>query len=117
MIKQHGKPRNQIQLHEFENHLAETQARLDADPDALTESLENWFRSNKEPEIAVLPLARSFRFQILSQTTLLTLQCFLPSLKMRLTARSLAVIVQRSSPSLSLSKHSTFRRWLYLCTL
>lgn len=60
VIKQHGKPRNQIQWsrHEFENHLAEAQARLDADPDALTESLEIWCRSNKEPEIVVLPLAR-----------------------------------------------------------
>jgi len=57
VIKQHGKPRNQIQWHEFENHLAETQARLDADPDALIESLEIWC-SNKEPEVAVLPLAR-----------------------------------------------------------
>ena len=61
VIRQHGKPRNQIKWHEFENHLAETQARLDADPDALTESLEIWFRSNKEPEIAVLPLARLTR--------------------------------------------------------
>ena len=57
VIKQHGKPRNQIQWHEFENHLAEIQAGLDADPDALTETLENWFRSNKDPvpEIVVLP--------------------------------------------------------------
>ena len=61
MVKQHGKPRNQIQWHEFENPLAETQARLDAEPDALTESLEIWFRSNKEPEIAVLPLAKLTR--------------------------------------------------------
>ena len=61
VIKQHGKPRNQIQLHEFENHLVETQARLDADQDALIESLEIWFRSNKEPEIAVLPLAKLTR--------------------------------------------------------
>ena len=48
-----------IQWHEFENHLAETQARLDADPNALAESLEIWFCSDKESEIAVLPLVRS----------------------------------------------------------
>ena len=58
VIKQHGKPRNQIKWHEFENHLAETQARLDADPDALADSLEIWSRSNIKPEIAVLPLAQ-----------------------------------------------------------
>ena len=60
VIRQHGKPRNQIKWHEFENHLAETQARLDADryPDALADSLEIWSRSNIKPEIAVLPLAQ-----------------------------------------------------------
>ena len=39
----------------------ETQARLDADPNALIESPEIWFRSNKEPKIEVLPLAKLTR--------------------------------------------------------
>ena len=55
VIKQHGKPRNQIQWSEFENHLVETQARLDVDPDALDESLEIWSRSDNKPENAVPP--------------------------------------------------------------
>ena len=54
-------PAIKFQWHEFENQLGETQGRLDADPYALTESLEIWFRSHKEPEIAILSLAKLTR--------------------------------------------------------